>query len=73
MLSLGFFFWTTFTTCSPTVLLLPPGAVEVAADRAAVARAKKRCPTLYPQSPCARTVERRKELSYWVICGKYDR
>lgn len=66
------FFWTVFTTCSETRLILPPGAKETAADRSAVERAKHHCPELYEHSPCARSVERRKHLSYWVICGGYD-
>ncbi len=67
------FFWAAFTTCSQTKLILPAGEEETAADRSAVARAKHHCPELYEHSPCARIVERRKKLSYWVICGGYDR
>ena len=67
------FFWVAFTTCSPTKLILPPGEKETAADRSAVERAKHHCPELYTNSPCARSVERRKYLSYWVICGGYDK
>jgi hypothetical protein len=54
-------------------LILPPGEKETAADRSAVARAKHHCGELYENSPCARSVERRKYLSYWVICGGYDK
>ncbi len=67
------FFWVSLTTCSPTKLILPPGEVENADDRSAVARAQHHCPELYSQSPCARSVERRKKLSYWVMCGGYDK
>lgn len=67
------FFWAAFTTCSETKLILPTGEGETPADRSVVARAKHHCPELYENSPCARTVERRKHLSYWVICGGYDR
>jgi hypothetical protein len=66
------FFWSAFTACSETKLVLPPGEVETIDDRSAVARAKHHCAELYENSPCARTVERRKHLSYWVICGGYD-
>lgn len=67
------FFWAALTTCSPTKLILPPGGVETAEDRSAVARAKHHCPELYEHSPCARVVERRSRLNYWVTCGGYDR
>jgi hypothetical protein len=67
------FFWVAFTACSETKLILPSGEKETADDRSAVARAKHHCPELYPNSPCARSVERRKYLSYWVICGGYDK
>lgn len=67
------FFWVAFTACSETKLILPPGEKETAADRSAVARAQHHCPELYDNSPCARVVERRKKLSYWVTCGGYDK
>lgn len=67
------FFWVAFTTCSQTKLILPEGEKETAEDRSAVARAKHHCPELYENSPCARTVERRKHLTYWVTCGGYDK
>lgn len=67
------FFWLAMTTCSPTKLVLPKGAVETAEDRSAVARAVHHCPELYVNSPCARTVERRSHLNYWVTCGGYDK
>lgn len=66
------FFWATMTTCSPTKLILPVGEMETAADRSAVARAQHHCGELYEHSPCARVVERRSHLNYWVICGGYD-
>jgi hypothetical protein len=66
------FFWAALNACSPTKLILPPGEKETADDRSAIARAQHHCPELYEHSPCARTVERRKHLSYWVICGGYD-
>ena len=67
------FFWATLTMCSPTKLVLPQGEVESAEDRSAVARAKHHCGELYERSPCARVVERRSHLNYWVTCGGYDK
>jgi hypothetical protein len=67
------FFWMAFTACSETRLILPPNAKETADDRSAVARAKHHCPELYEHSPCAKVVERRSLLNYWVTCGGYDR
>jgi len=67
------FFWVAFTMCSETKLILPPGEKETAEDRSAVARAKHHCPELYENSPCARVVERRAHLNYWVTCGGYDK
>lgn len=54
--------------CAATILLLPPGEKPTKLDLWTVERAKERCPVLYPDSPCAKSVERRRNLNYRVIC-----
>lgn len=66
---MSFVFTAALALCSPTNLILPPGVRPSREDYAAVVAAQKRCPILYPRSPCAKSVERRRHLSYWVICS----
>lgn len=54
--------------------LTPPQLVGFPAtpskeDVAAVESAFKRCPKIFPKSPCVSKVERRSERNYHVVCG----
>jgi hypothetical protein len=37
-------------------------------DLRMLAQAKKRCPELYPKSPCLGLFIKKRELTYWAVC-----
>lgn len=60
---------TFFNLCSPTVILNMTNTWTKNDDYNKVV-AEKRCPELYPKSPCLVVFEKREERVYRATCGR---
>ena len=56
-------------SCKPTTIHDALGFGWTKRDQLALVTAQRRCPTLYPNSPCLIRFYRRAPLTYWAVCG----
>jgi len=56
--------------CLAPILVVPAGEKPTRQDIVTMARAKKECTVRYPKSPCLKSVTRKKNNHYQVLCSQ---